>query len=253
MMERASRKMQSKNAETNELQTGTAAVIDFSRHVDKKLPAADQIYQGLREAIISGSFKPNEAISENRVCGMFNVSRSPVRIALTRLAEDKLIDIFPQRGSFVSPIILQKVREGHFARMALELAVLSEAATHWTDKASSDAKKAIKLQQQHAKNGDAWSFHMADELFHRSFAEAAKLEGIWDTILNVKTHLDRVRHLANPVKGHMDKVIDEHKAVIQHLDSGNAKVAIEAMRQHLDSLHTTIDRLKALHSQDFLE
>ena len=102
--------------------------VDFSRHVDKKLPAADQIYQGLREAIIFGNFRPNEAISENRVCGMFNVSRSPVRIALTRLVGDKLIDIFPQRGSFVSPIILQKVREGHFARVALELAVLKEAA-----------------------------------------------------------------------------------------------------------------------------
>jgi GntR family transcriptional regulator, rspAB operon transcriptional repressor len=229
------------------------AEIDFSRHVDRKLPAADQIYQGLREAIISGNFRPNEAISENRVCGMFNVSRSPVRTALTRLAEDKLIDIFPQRGSFVSPIILQKVQEGHFARVALELAVLSEAAKHWTEKASSEAKKAIKLQQQFSKNGDLWSFHTADELFHRNFADTAKLEGIWDTILSVKTHLDRVRHLANPVKGHMEKVIDEHKAVVQHLDSGNAKGAIEAMRQHLDSLHTTIARLKSLHSADFVE
>jgi GntR family transcriptional regulator, rspAB operon transcriptional repressor len=227
--------------------------IDFSQHVDRKLPAADQIYQGLREAIISGNFRPNEAISENRVCGMFNVSRSPVRIALTRLAEDKLIDIFPQRGSFVSPIILQKVQEGHFARVALELAVLSEAAKHWTAKASAEANKAIKLQQQFSKTGDLWSFHTADELFHRTFAETAKLEGIWGTILSVKTHLDRVRHLANPVKGHTDKVIEEHKAVLQHLDSGNAELAVEAMRQHLDSLHTTIARLKSLHSADFVE
>ena len=227
--------------------------IDFPHHVDRKLPAADQIYQSLREAIISGIFRPNEAISENRVCGMFNVSRSPVRIALTRLAEDKLIEIFPQRGSFVSPIILQKVQEGHFARVVLELAVLSEAAKHWSDKASSEAKTAIKLQQQFSKSGDLWSFHTADELFHRSFADAAKLEGVWDTILNVKTHLDRVRHLANPVNGHMEKVIDEHKTVLQHLDSGNADGALEAMRQHLNSLHTTIARLKALHSQYFLE
>ena len=229
------------------------AEIDFSRHVDRRLPAAEQIYQGLREAIISGSFRPNEAISENRVCGMFNVSRSPVRIALTRLAEDKLIDIFPQRGSFVSPIILQKVREGHFARVALELAVLAEAAKHWTEKSSFNTKEAIKLQQQFSKSGDLWSFHTADELFHRSFAQTAKLEGIWDTILSVKTHLDRVRHLANPVKGHMQKVIDEHKAVVLQLDKGNADGAVEAMRQHLDSLHTTIARLKPLHGADFVE
>lgn len=227
------------------------AKFDFVGNLDRKLPAADQIYQGLREAIISGNFRPNEAISENRVCGLFNVSRSPVRIALTRLAEDKLIDIFPQRGSYVSPIILQKVREGHFARVALELAVLSEAAAYWSEKASAEAKKAIKLQQQYAKAGDLWSFHTADELFHRNFSVSAKLEGIWDTILTVKTHLDRVRHLANPVKGHMDKVIDEHRAVVRYLDDGDAKGAVEAMRLHLDSLHTTIARLKPLHAADF--
>jgi GntR family transcriptional regulator, rspAB operon transcriptional repressor len=253
MLKRASPNMLSKSAEKSATQPDAAEEIDFSRHVDRKLPAADQIYQGLREAIISGGLRPNEAISENRLCGMFNVSRSPVRIALTRLAEDKLIDIFPQRGSFVSPIILQKVQEGHFARMALELAVLSEAAKHWTDKASSEAKKAIKLQQQFSKTGDLWSFHTADELFHRSFSETAKLEGIWDTILSVKTHLDRVRHLANPVKGHMEKVIDEHRVVVQQLDDGNTDAAVEAMRQHLDSLHTTIARLKSLHSTDFVE
>lgn len=245
--------MQSKTIAMTEAPIEGARDIDFSRHVDKKLPAADQIYQGLREAIISGGFKPNEAISENRVCGMFNVSRSPVRIALTRLAEDKLIDIFPQRGSYVSPIILQKVREGHFARVALELAVLKEAARHWSEKASDEAKAAIKLQQLHCRNGDAWSFHMADELFHRSFAQAAQLEGIWDTIMSVKTHLDRVRHLANPVKGHMEKVIEEHKLVVQNLDDGKAAAALEAMRQHLDSLHTTIARLKPLHAADFVE
>ena len=245
--------MLSKKAEKAATQPEAAAEIDFSSHVDRKLPAADQIYQGLREAIISGSLRPNEAISENRLCGMFNVSRSPVRIALTRLAEDKLIDIFPQRGSFVSPIILQKVREGHFARVALELAVLSEASKQWTEKASSEAKKAIRLQQQFSKSGDLWSFHTADELFHRNFTHTANLEGIWDTILSVKTHLDRVRHLANPVKGHMEKVIDEHKAVVQQLDDGNAEGAIEAMRQHLDSLHTTIARLKPLHAADFAE
>jgi GntR family transcriptional regulator, rspAB operon transcriptional repressor len=253
MMKRASPKMLIATAEKISSKQDNAVEIDFSRHVDRKLPAADQIYQGLREAIISGNFRPNEAISENRVCGMFNVSRSPVRIALTRLAEDKLIDIFPQRGSFVSPIILQKVREGHFARVALELAVLTEAAKRWTETASSEAKKAIKMQQQFSKSGDLWSFHTADELFHRNFAETAKLEGIWATILSVKTHLDRVRHLANPVKGHMEKVIEEHKAVVQNLDNGNADAALEAMRQHLDSLHTTIARLKPLYSADFVE
>ena len=79
--------------------------------LDRRLPAAEQVYRGLREAILTCRLEPNEAISENRLCGLFGVSRSPVRTAITRLAEDGLIDIFPQRGTFVAPIKLRQVRE----------------------------------------------------------------------------------------------------------------------------------------------
>ena len=133
---------------------GTESAQDDSvvRLLDRRLPAAGQIYKALREDIISGRFRPAEAISEKRVCGLFGVSRSPVRIALTRLVEDGLIDIFPQRGSFVAPIKLQQVREGHFARVALELAVLSEAAKYWSPKESVLAKAAIDLQRRFASD-----------------------------------------------------------------------------------------------------
>ena len=98
------------------------------RLIDRRLPAAEQIYQMLRAEIIACRIVPNEAISENRLCGMFQVSRSPVRIALTRLAEDGLIDIFPQRGTFVAPIKMRQVIESQFARTALEIALVEVAA-----------------------------------------------------------------------------------------------------------------------------
>lgn len=221
--------------------------------IDRKLPAADQIYRILRDAIISGSLRPREVLSENRICMMFAVSRSPVRIVLTRLAEDKLVDIFPQRGSFVAPIKLQQVRDGHFARMALELALLKEATYHWSPESSAAAREAIKQQRKHARADDAWSFHMADEQFHRGFAIAARRAGVWSTVQFVKIHLDRVRHLANPVKGHMDKVIEEHTAVVAALDAGKPNNAVSAMHAHLDSLHATIARLKPLYEDYFTD
>lgn len=233
----------------NQIAEATGWLLQF----DRKLPAANQIYGALREAIISGGFKPGEALSENRICGMFSVSRSPVRIALTRLAEDGLIDIFPQRGSFVAPIKLQRVREGHFARVALELAVLREAAQHWSPRWTAAVTEAIKLQKRSARAGDSWSFHVADEQFHRNFAVCAGLEGVWNTIQGVKTHLDRVRHLANPVQGHMSKIVAEHEAVVDLLDRGLSEEANEAMRHHLDSLHATLARLRPLHEDYFVE
>jgi DNA-binding GntR family transcriptional regulator len=93
------------------MKTTAAKVHAEDYSLDRRRPAAEQVYRRLREAIIACRLEPNEAISENRLCGMFKVSRSPVRTAITRLAEDGLIDIFPQRGTFVAPIKLQQVRE----------------------------------------------------------------------------------------------------------------------------------------------
>ncbi|MFM8745687.1 MAG: GntR family transcriptional regulator [Aestuariivirga sp.] len=228
---------------------GEAAI----RLIDRKLPAADQIYRALRDAIISGGFRPREALSESRICLMFGVSRSPVRIALTRLAEDGLVDVFPQRGSFVAPIKLRQVKEGHFARVALELALLREAAARWSSRSGESLREALKQQKKHARLGDAWSFHVADEQFHSGFAGIAGLDGVWDTVQGVKTHLDRVRHLANPVKGHMERVIAEHEAIVAALDAGRADEAVDALRTHLDSLHSTISRLKPLHEDYFTD
>lgn len=129
---------------------------NVSLYVDRKLPAADQVYQGLKEAITTGIFRPNEAISENRVCGMFNVSRSPVRTALTRLVEDGLIDIFPQRGTYVAPIRLKGLRESQFTRTALEVALVKEAALNWNDALSRELHQIIALQKQHVENADGW-------------------------------------------------------------------------------------------------
>src|SRR3954463_6679959 len=103
-------------------------VLSESFALDRKLPAAEQVYRALREAIITCRLEPHEAISENRLCGLFGVSRPPGGAAITRLAEDGLIDIFPQRGTFVAPIKLRQVREAQFARSAMEVALAAEAA-----------------------------------------------------------------------------------------------------------------------------
>ena len=79
-----------------------AATAQETFALDRHLPAAEQLYRLLRHEIITCQIAPIEAISENRICGMFGVSRSQVRVAVTRLAEDGLIEIFPQRGTFVA-------------------------------------------------------------------------------------------------------------------------------------------------------
>ena len=171
--------------------------------LDRRLPAAEQIYGHLREEIITCRLAPNEAISENRICGMFGVSRSPVRIALTRLAEDGLIDIFPQRGSFVAPIRMKQVqREPVRAHGPRDGAGRGGGARNGRRAMPRRPMPISRTRSATRKTGDAWGFYLDNERFHQLIARAAGLEGVWKTVQAVKMLWDRVGHLANRVQGH---------------------------------------------------
>jgi DNA-binding GntR family transcriptional regulator len=221
--------------------------------LDRRLPAAEQVYRLLRNEIITCRIAPHEAISENRICGMFGVSRSPVRVAVTRLAEDGLIEIFPQRGTYVAPIKMKQVREAQFARSALEVALAEEAARHWNAQFSAEIKQNLERQTQHAERGDSWGFFLDNESFHQIIARAARLEGVWTTVQSVKTIWDRIGHLANRVPAHTMEIIAEHKRIAAALDNSNSAEAAAAMRAHLQSVDHAIARLRPLHADYFVE
>jgi len=89
-----------------------------------------QIYERLRRAITTLELAPSESVSEKDLAQKLGVSRTPVREALIRLADEGLIDVLPQRGTFVAPIRLQDVEDAQFIREALEVAVVRRLTGH---------------------------------------------------------------------------------------------------------------------------
>lgn len=236
-----------------EMEFAPVQVGPASFALDRRLPAAEQVYRLLRNEIITCRLAPYEAISENRICGMFGVSRSPVRVAVTRLAEDGLIEIYPQRGTFVAPIKLKQVREAQFARSALEVALAEEAARHWTPQFATEISQNLERQSHHAELGDSWSFFHDNESFHQIIARAAHLEGVWTTVQSVKTIWDRIGHIANRVPAHTLEIIAEHKNIVEALNRGDARDAGDSMKTHMKSVDHAIARLQPLHAHYFVE
>ncbi len=115
--------------------------------LDRRLPVADQVHEALRAAIVGVHLLPGTPISENSISRQFGVSRTPIRAAIQRLAEEGLIDVYPQQGSFVAPIRLSGIGDAHFVRRALEVAVLRETAEIWTP-AMSAAARAVPAKQR---------------------------------------------------------------------------------------------------------
>src|ERR1700757_1617307 len=104
-----------------------------------------EAYEALRASIVSLQRAPGQRLSEAELARDLGVSRTPVREAIIQLRADGLVEVTPQRGSFVSKISLRNVREAQFAREALECAAVRVAVDRIDDAAGERLRENISL------------------------------------------------------------------------------------------------------------
>jgi GntR family transcriptional regulator, rspAB operon transcriptional repressor len=219
----------------------TVARLDRSRH------AAPQVFERLREMIVSLELTPGTVLSRTDLAAQFGLSQTPVRDALMKLGEEGLVDIFPQHATVVSKISVASALQAHFLRQSIELEI-ARALT-----LSNDATLIARLRETigeqtellDLKNYEAFS--LLDQAFHQQMYEAAGVPQLWDLVRRLSGHIDRLRHLHLPVEGKTLAVVRDHTAIVDAIDSGNADAAQAAVRKHLSGTLSQIDQIRSSH------
>jgi DNA-binding GntR family transcriptional regulator len=207
----------------------------FEIMIEKVSGKSDQIYETLRRAIVRLEMEPGSAISEKELCGRFEVSRTPVREALQRLAEEDLVDIHPHSGTWVSRISFALAEEGFVLRRALEVESVRRAAALVTEAGVAELDGLIARMRFTLRDDRLADYLEVDDAFHAAIARISAYPRIWKFIGLAKVQLDRMRQLSAPVPGHLAEVTEQHAAIVQALARRNAMQAELAMRIHLDS------------------
>ena len=204
---------------------------------------ADAVYGELKEAILSGALKPGSLIDKAKLCEKLGVSRFPVSAAVTRLAYERLVDVAPQHGSFVARISLDDARERLFIRSALEGEIAAEAARRMT-RADKDALASnLKHEAKAVAAEDRAKYYALDVAFHQILTARMGMARAADVLDSLRVHLERTRRLTMSPPGHLRASLNEHKAIVDAIETGDADGAREAMKQHL---RITAARLEAL-------
>lgn len=203
-------------------------------------PVNLQIYRALRRCIINCSFLPGEAISDKGISEAFGVSRQPVRDAFIKLADAGLIQVLPQRGTFVMKISPKRVENGRFVREAIEVAVVGRVAESITENQLRALADLIDRQAQAAREGDASGFLALDDEFHSSLARMIDCADAWAMIEDIKAHMDRVRYLSLENVTPLPALIEQHKAILEGLSRRSPVLACEAMRHHLAEINVSL-------------
>lgn len=214
---------------------------------------AHRIHAILRDDIIHMRLRPLEPLSEKHLTDRFGVSRTPIREALLRLADEGLVDIIPQSGTRVARIPASALREAILIRKALEATTVSLAIVGLTEAALSALRANQSELAQAARLGDVALIHVVDTAFHHLIAEIAGCPGVWSVIERSKVQLDRYRSLVLPTSGRIALVVEEHAAVIDAIADRNDRRAVEAMGLHIGRMIEEIEERDGLDPTLFLD
>ncbi|WP_026871368.1 GntR family transcriptional regulator [Inquilinus limosus] len=213
--------------------------------LDRARQAAPQVFERLREQIIALTLAPGSVLARNELMAQFGVSQTPIRDALLRLAEEGLVDIFPQHATVVSPIDLAAARQAHFLRRSVELEVVRSLALREDRSFVAPLRTLIARQRAMLDAEDFEAFAETDQSLHRQLCEAAEVPDLWALIRSRSGHLDRLRRLHLPVPGKAQSILDDHARILDAIAEGDADRAQEALRRHLSGTLAQVDEIRA--------
>ena len=199
------------------------------------------IYGILKEKIQFLEMKPGERIVEAELSSQYGVSRTPVREALKRLEEEGFIDIYPQRGTYVSLIDMKLVKEMAYMRHILENEIFMQLCR---SKVSVKRKVEDKLLMMELalKNEDYKGYIKHDASFHRALFQCGGHEKIWDTISGAMAHYTRVLTLDMMMPNNLSESYKSHQKIADCIENGKIKELKEVMEIHHDYYLTDTDK-----------
>ncbi|MBW9173927.1 GntR family transcriptional regulator [Clostridium estertheticum] len=210
-----------------------------------------RIYHLIREKIINLNFVPGLGISEKGISEKFNVSRTPVREAFVRLAQEGLISIYPQKGTFVSLINLSSVEEARFMREHLERAVVRLACEGFPKEMFLKLEMNLKFQEMYMEDHDNKKIFAADEEFHRLIFEGCNKSKIWATINEMESDFQRIRILRLSSNLKWDHIYSQHIGIKNAIINKNPDLAEKIIIEHLTMVNFDKNQLKHDYSNYF--
>jgi len=203
----------------------------------------NRAYEQLKEMIITGEVSHDKPIVERAISQKLNMSRTPIKHALSRLQQEGLIRIVPRHGVF--PVVItypeyqhileiREVLEGLAARLAVdhfsnaglrELGLIFESLGDIRDIRKVDHKK----------------FALANVAFHRKILDTSNNPKLIETVRGLYDHLSLVRLKTIELTGRRNRSVDEHEAILKALEQRDADRAETAMRSHIRAIKKDIE------------
>ena len=200
----------------------------------KTTSLADQIFERLENDIIQGVYPRGEILTELRLAEELGVSRTPIREALRRLEQERLIES-AGKGSVVLGITETDLLDIMTIRERVEGGAAYYAAQNITPEGIKEMSDIVDLQEFYFSRKDAAHLHQVDDRFHDAICQLSNRNVLIDTLLPLLRKTRRYRKLSLENWDRTSNTKQEHYAIYQAIVSGNAPLAEELTAKHISN------------------
>ena len=200
----------------------------------KSTSLADQVFEKLENDIIQGIYPKGEILTELKLAEQLGVSRTPIREALRRLEQERLIEDMG-KGSLVLGITEMDLEDIMSIRERTEGLAAYYAALNMTEKGRKELSHIVDLQDFYYSKGDTEHLRQVDDEFHSIICRLSRRTVLVDTLLPLHRKTRRYRRIAMEDKARSAKTMKEHRAMYEAIISGDAELAMELTTRHISN------------------
>ncbi len=198
----------------------------------KSTSLADQVFERLENDIIQGVYPKGEILTELKLAEALGVSRTPIRDALRRLEQERLIED-TGKGSKVLGITESDLMDIMTIRERVEGVAAYYATVNMTPEGLKELTHLVDLQEFYFEKGDAERLRQVDDQFHDTICLMSKRNVIMDTLIPLHRKTRRYRRIAMGDWDRAAKTKAEHFEIYKAIASGNADLAARLSAQHI--------------------
>lgn len=195
----------------------------------------ERVYILLEESILTGEYKRGDALTEMALSKKLGVSRTPIRSALHRLAEDGLIELTPNRGAVVMGVTNDDIVDIYKIRMRLEGLASAMAAERIDKEQIKRLRETVELSEFYLGKCDVEKVKELDTEFHGIIYKASGNRLLCKILSELHGQTRSYRRVALAVPGRLEKTIEEHKKILTAIESEDAASADELTSLHVEN------------------
>lgn len=191
------------------------------------------LFGELRKEILQGNLRTGSKLSEQQICDVYGLSRTPVREAFRQLEQEGLIEAIPNRGAYVMGLSTQDIHDLYDMRKAFEILAVEWAIQRITKVELEQLEESLEFMEFYTIRQEIEKMLTINMKFHEQIYRASHNRMLAQTLSTYQYYLKQTKSNSLYLDGYLEEVLIEHKAIVNAFVKKDSKAGAEAVAAHL--------------------